>query len=169
MPNFANGVVRVKGKPEDITNFCKHFVFEDEGDKKGKYFARSFIHETWEDFLKENKKEISENYVEFGVDFAWSAHSCIVEGYPNGEECITLEWACKEHNVEVDIDTEETGIGFTEEIHCDKDSLSDECYDIPEYKCSLCGETQQITDSEDREDVECWECEEIPEWGVVEK
>ena len=93
-PNWCNGYVKVKGKPKNIEEFCKLFIFDDEeGNKENisnKYFARSFIHDKFKDF---KKKYLGKNEAEFPVDFAWSCWSCMFEGYPNKKECITLGWA----------------------------------------------------------------------------
>ena len=76
MPNWCNGWVKVKGEPQNVENFCKLFIFEEEegnkGDKKEKYFGRSFTHESWKDFKKE---KLGKSEAEFSVDFAWSCCS----------------------------------------------------------------------------------------------
>ncbi|MCK4440544.1 MAG: hypothetical protein KAU90_00965, partial [Sulfurovaceae bacterium] len=61
MPNWACGYVDVKGKPKDVENFCKLFIFEEDvGNKENeKYFARSFIHQDWKGFKKEYFGEIT--------------------------------------------------------------------------------------------------------------
>ena len=97
-PNWCCGNIKVKGKPKDVENFCKLFLFEEDVERKDnkgkkKYFARSFIHQSWKDFKKEF---LGGNEAEFGIDFAWSCWSCLFEGYPNEKDgCITLEWAIK--------------------------------------------------------------------------
>ena len=162
MPNWCYGNVVVKGKPEDIKNFCKLFIFsEEEGEKTKPYFARSFIHQGWKDFSNEF---LGEDEVEFGVDFAWSCYSCMFEGYPNGKECVTLEWAMKEHNVEVEIETEEDSMGFEEKITTENKELVYDCFDIPEHICQKCGNTQQISKHYNLPDVECYECGEYGKW-----
>ena len=111
MANWCNAGIRVTGKPKDIKDFCRLFVFdEDEGkDTKRKYFARSFAFMKWKDFKKEY---LGGKTAEFSIDFAWSGWSCLIEGYPNKKELVTLEWGCEKYNVEVEIDTEEGGFGF---------------------------------------------------------
>jgi len=87
MPNWCNGYVKVKGKPEDIKRFCRLFIFEEEcGTKEDMYFGRSFIHQSWKEF---NEEYLGEDEAEFCIDFAWSCWSCMFDGYPNGKECVT--------------------------------------------------------------------------------
>jgi len=156
MPNWCNGIVTIRGKKkDDVRNFCKLFVFDDEtGGKKGKYFARSFIHQEWKDFKKEylNSKEVT-----FLVDFAWSAYSCIIAGYPNGKECVTLEWACKKYNVDVEIETEEGGLCFEEHIIGNNMGVHSDCEEMKQYECS-CGTVEAISKHQDLEDYPCHEC-----------
>jgi len=178
MPNWSVGIVRVKGKPENIENFCKLFLFEEDTDKddnkgKNKYFARSFIHQDWKDFKKEH---LGENEAEFDVDFAWSCWSCLFEGYPtkNKKEnpkgfgnCVTLEWAMKEHNVSVEIETEEGGMAFEEHITTENKKPIYSSKEMPSYDCQKCGSKQVIPSSyksQDLEDVECNNCEAIGKW-----
>ena len=159
MPNWATGSVRVKGNPKNVKNFCKLFVFDEdtdvEGSKEGKYFARSFMNQKWSDFEKniEGKSEVS-----FLVDFAWSCWSCIFKGYPNGKECVTLEWACKKYKVSVEIESEESGVGFEEKITADKTGANYESIEMQSYECNYCGNKQFISSSCDLEDEECCEC-----------
>jgi hypothetical protein len=165
MPNWCNGSIEVKGNPKDIEKFCKLFIFEDDKENKEQYFARSFTQDTWKSF---KKSYIGENAVNFCIDFAWSAHSCLIDGYPQeNEECITLMDACKKYKVNVTIDSEEGGFGFEEHIECDpKGKLIEECYDMPEYKCK-CGHEQIIASSYDLDEVDCYECEEIGQWEKI--
>ena len=132
MPNWACGFVSVRGKPENIKNFCKLFVFEDEANtgipKQGKYFARSFVHQSWANFVKDYDLGDTTG-VEFNVDFAWSAWSCLIEGYPQKDKkhCITLKSACKKHNVKVSITTEEDAMSFAESIIANKNKVNYKC------------------------------------------
>ena len=165
MPNWCLGNVKVKGEPSNVRKFCELFIFEeDEGNKKGKYFARSFIHQSWKDFHEEY---LGENEAEFSVDFAWSCHSCMIEGYPDDiKECVTLEWACKKFNVEVWIETEEGGMGFEEEVSYTKEGLKYDSKDMPSYRCS-CGNEQQIPSVMSVENECCYECEEYGKFTLI--
>ena len=156
MPNWCGGSVCVSGKDKDILEFCKYFVFENEKEKP-KYFARSFIHSNWKDFIED---EIEDGC--FFVDFAWSVTSCLISGYPqdNPDKCITLMDACKKHNVKVDITSEESGVGFEEHIICNSNGklTKNECSDMPTYKCK-CGSEQFVSSYEDVKDIVCYECD----------
>ena len=166
MPNWANGNCIVKGNPKDIENFCKSFIFEEEVDKKDskkgqKYFARSFIHQTWKDFKKEF---LGKSEIDFNVDFAWSCWSCLFDGYPNGKECVTLEWAMKKYNVEVEIETEEGGMGFEETITTQNEKPIYESKDMPIHSCQKCGCKQSIPSKFDLSNEECMECGVYGKW-----
>lgn len=167
IPNWCNGYVKVKGKPENVENFCKLFIFEDEeGKKEGIYFARSFIHEDWKDF---KKNYLGSSEISFNVDFAWSSYSCLIDGYPtakDNKDCVTLEWACKKYDVEVEIKTEEGGEGFEEKIIANKNGVDYKTFDMPIYECYNCGNKQAIASSYELEDVECYEC---GEYAFVDK
>jgi len=177
MPNWCYGYVVVKGKPENIEAFCRNFIFEGEEGIKAKpnvnlggnrYFARSFIHETWASFKKEY---LGKRIAKFGVDFAWSVTSCLIEGYPQKDkQCFTLIDACKKYNVDVTIESEESGMGFEESIKCSrKGILKEEAFEMPIYRCGKCGESQQISSKSDLEDETCYECENIGSWKKVNK
>ncbi len=163
MPNWAIGTIAVTGKSTDIEAFCKLFLFEETETPK-EYFARSFIHQNWDDF----KKEFSgEDNTAFSVDFAWSATSCLINGYPqdNPKTCLTLSDACKKFKVKVVIETEEEGIGFEEHIECDsKGDLIESCYDMPTYQCVKCKSERFIPSSYTIAEEQCWECETIGQW-----
>jgi len=171
MPNWCNAWIEVKGKPKDIKNFCKLFLFQKDDDfGKGdvigeKYFARSFTHQSWKDFEKEH---LGKNEVGFLVDFAWSCWSCMFEGYPNKKECITLEWAMKKYNVEVEIETEEGGMSFEEKITTKNGKPIYKSFEMPVYKCLKCGNEQSILLNYNIEESECYECGEIGNFKKIE-
>jgi ribosomal protein L37E len=158
MPNWCSSTIKVFGKPKDIENFCKLFIFTDDENKEEvdkKYFARSFTQMSWEDF---KKKYLGEYETEFLVDFAWSCWSCIFEGYPDNKECVTLEWAMEEYKVQVEIDTEEGGMGFEEHITTENGKPVYSSEDMLSYECQKCGNKELIPSSYDLEDYECSEC-----------
>lgn len=169
MPNWCNGFVEVKGKTKDVRDFCRLFLFDNDTERAGnlqrKYFARSFMNRDWKGFAEEYfKGEKPEEIIEisFGMDFAWSCHSCIIEGYPDGKECVTLKWACKKYKVDVHITTEETGCCFEEDITCNnKGELNEICNDMPKHKCFNCGTECAIPSSYDLDEESCYECGEI--------
>lgn len=175
MPNWCYGYVEAKGKKEDLINFCKLFIFEEQvGIKRGDYFARSFIHQSWKSFKKEylTDKDIKKDDIwdiAFSLDFAWSGYSCLIEGYPNEiKKCITLKDACKKFKVSVDIKTEEQGLGFEEHITCNnKGKLTNDCIEMPEYKCKKCGKKNMFPTSYDISEEECWECGTIGKFKLI--
>ena len=114
------------------------------------------------EYLTDNVKGDSD--IEFPVDFAWSCWSCIFEGYPNGKECVTLEWAIKENNVEVEIETEEGGMGFEEHITTKNGKPVYENSKIPEHTCLACGTNQSIPSSYELDEEECSNCGNIGRW-----
>lgn len=161
MPNWANSYIEVEGKPKDVENFCKLFIFDDEVKIGEKYFARSFVHQTWKDFKKEYLTEkVKVRNIGFSVDFAWSCWSCMFEGYPDDiEECVTLEWAIKKYNVKVKIEAEECGEGFEEHITTKNGKPIYSSQDMPEHKCIFCKNKQLIPSNSNLDDEECYECE----------
>ena len=156
MPNWCNGEVIVKGKEKDIINFCRLFIAEEqEGKKKGKMFARSFLNQSWRDFKHDLE---GQDEAEFSVNFAWSVHSCIIEGYPNDKDCVTLIDACKKHKVDVVIDSTEDSMGFEEHIECSADGkLIEITNNMPLYKCK-CGKMMYIPSQFDIKQEECYGC-----------
>ena len=142
MPNWACADFKITGTREGVTSMIQRFVSDDEprtvpGKKS---FARSFLFARRQDILDmalaefhtEDPKERAT--VTIGMDFAWSAYSCLISGYPQTFEdtCITLVDACREDQVAVEINTEEPGLCFTEHITCDPNgNLTCSCEDLP--------------------------------------
>ena len=156
-PNWCCGNVIVKGNPKDVENFCKLFLFENDNKNKKVYFARSFVYQNWKEF---KEAHLGEDEAGFNVDFAWSCWSCIFEGYPqdNPLNCVTLEWAMKKHNVKVEIETEEGGMGFEQKIITQNGKPIYSSQEMPEHTCQKCGNKQQVASDYDLGDVECYEC-----------
>lgn len=179
MPNWACGSVSVSGTRENVKKFAGRFIYKDEVNIKtaehGRFFARSFIWQKKQHALMEvdiqfrHQEEHTENTCMFSVDFAWSAMSCLMDGYPQKDpNCITLSDACVEDQVSVEIETEEGGMGFEEYIFCDKDgSVSSNCEDMPSFECQSCHSTMSIPSYGDLDDYECCECGEC-NWKKVE-
>jgi len=172
MPNWACGSVSITGTKSNVVSFVSRFIHDEgvETDQKHRFFARSFTNDKKQsvlDAVEEAFQEIpadAEYTFDLAVDFAWSAHSCLIDGYPqdNSQECITLSIACIADRVSVEITTEECGMCFTEYITCDKTGdLTSECEDFQEYKCKNCGEVMSLSPSDDPEEAECFECENL--------
>ena len=169
MPNWAFGNVKVTGTREGITSFIERFVSEDEPSTVAgkRFFARSFIHEKRQELIDEAMAEFENKALEdtaeytFVAMFAWSAYSCLIDGYPqqNKEECITLVDACVEDHVSVEIHSTETGMCFEEEITCDESGdLFNSESDLSRCKCRNCDEISHFGSFEDLEEAECPEC-----------
>lgn len=168
MPNWCIGDVWVKGKPKNVEKFVKLFLFDNARNKK-RYFARSFIFQNLKDFKEEYKDELKSGEINFCVDFAWSVWSCLIEGYPQSSKgkCPTLKKICKELKVDVEINSEECGLGFEELVRCSsKGELDYQEKPMKTYRCK-CGSEQFIESSRNLEDTECYECEKIPKWKEV--
>jgi len=210
MPNWCYGQIEVKGKPLNIENFCKLFLFDNKK-TNSEYFARSFANINWDDFKIENDN-FKDNSITFGIDFAWSVAICIIDGYPQDKDnsnvikernkraekekkftkeqkqqneilnvienediepiCITLTEACKKYEVNVEIESEERGMGFTEHIICNnKGKLilnKSEDLKTEDLICKKCGKKQEIMiGNRDIIDVEeeCDNCGEY-EWKL---
>lgn len=167
-PNWCCGIVKVRGKPEDIETFCKLFLFDEDVNKKDlkkeNYFARSFTNMKWKDFKEEY---LEGDEAEFSVDFAWSCWSCVFEGYPEQYKksgAVTLEWAMKKHNVEVEIETEEGGMAFEERITTENGKPVYESFEMPEQICMACGSKQSIPSSYELDEEECSNCGRAGKW-----
>lgn len=169
MPNWAWGCVKVTGKKSAVLAFSKRLIMDDDPTTIDgtKYFARTFTNDTrdyiegkiQEDF--EGKKEDDEATCEIPVDFAWSAYSCIVEGYPQDsqDQCITLPESCVDDCVDVQITTKEPGMYFEEIITCDRDGdLESDCKDLIPMRCKHCGNVESRASFEEPEDLCCSEC-----------
>ena len=115
------------------------------------------------DFKEDN---LGEDEAEFCINFAWSCWSCLFEGYPNGKECVTLEWACKEYNVSVEIKSEECGMGFEETIYGTPEGVSYSSEEMSTYICE-CGQEEQIASNYDLDDYECCECGKTGKWRPI--
>ena len=169
MQNWAFGIVEVSGTRAEIESFIGRFISDDDPPTiAGKrYFARSFLNEERQTCIDEAMKTC-ECFADdalvscsFPVQFAWSAYSCMVEGYPqhHAEACLTLGDACVEDHVSVKVRTSETGLCFEECITCDLNGNIDyEEHDLSKFKCSKCGEVTHLSSFEDPDEQECPNC-----------
>ena len=171
MPNWACGTVEVTGTKKCIASFIERFVDWHGAVQPGKrFFARSFIDEGHDSLIERLMRESrglpddQSTAFTFDVSFAWSAYSCVIDGYPQGnpEELITIDKACQEDSVSVHIFTEEPGICFEEDLQCDADGNCDyHCDELLAARCRHCGEIQSVSSHAVLDEVECWECGEI--------
>jgi hypothetical protein len=169
MPNWAWGTVEATGTREAVLAFSKRFIVSDEPNtcQGVKFFARSFMNMKRSEVEQEIKATFhgmspDKEYTHvFNVDFAWSACSCLVNGYPQDarDKCVTLKDACMEDHVDVDIRTKEPGMWFEEAIHCNRGGdLQSSVQDLKCARCKNCGEKESIASYEDIDDLECSEC-----------
>jgi hypothetical protein len=172
MPNCCCGYVKVKGAPENVKEFCRLFIFNEGIENEAKqYFARSFMICSLKSFLKEQEDNFKIGIAEFPVEFAWSAHSCLIDGYPSKDNKInpTLMDMCKKYKVNVEISTEESGFEFCEEITCNSNGeLVEKCFDFVTYKCKKCGYEEGFAYNRDECDMECSECDGSLGWEKIE-
>lgn len=166
-PNWCSGDVHLEGTKEQIIEFCKLFVFEDDDENVNdrRFFARSFANETWKDYYNIYLKNLaSEDSVDVPVDFAWSAFSCLIEGYPQEfKDCMTLKEAIKKTGIKsVEITTTEPGMAFEEQINYDsvKDGsvIETKAYSMGTLKCKDCGECSPLMENCDDSRI-CQGCE----------
>lgn len=168
MPNWAMETVKITGTRECIRAFSKRFICEGKQNQtEERYFARSFYEGGPEALSAEIDKHFENSDVNakltfpMYISFAWSAYSCLIDGYPQQfkDTCITLEEACIEDGVSVEIRTTESGMYFEEHISCDESGICvSTCEDLKTYKCPQCGETQGLASFEDPDEAECYEC-----------
>lgn len=168
MANWAWGSVSVTGAKENVLKFVQKFRYQDEADAKitVPYFARSITQTTRSETLDEINAlfegvsaETESTYTMY-VDFAWSAYSCLIDGTPQEfEECITLSDACVADEVCVEIKTEELGIGFEEEIFCNKGGdFSLQAHNLLDIACKNCGTINTFASFRNLVGVECFGC-----------
>ena len=168
MPNWAWGTVETTGTMDAVLAFSKRFIADDDDKKAGdvKFFARSFLNESREHVENNIRQSFNgvdadeEKQYNFYIDFAWSAYSCAIDGYPQEfAECLTLPEACILDGVDVNITTQEPGMCFEEAVSCTRDGvLSYASKEMLTARCRNCGCTESVASFDALEDVECSEC-----------
>jgi len=176
MPNWASGAVSVTGRKDSALNFARRFIYEDAQRDLAKpyYFARSFAQDSWGETIEiinnlfDGVPAGTESKLNMDIEFAWSASSCLL--FDNSNKIpgsITLSDACIEDNVSVEIKTEESDLGFIENITCGKDgSVTFQTQDMPVYVCPVCGSEYFIKSYMDISEFECMLCEKT---GLISK
>lgn len=168
MPNWAMGSVEITGTKDSVLAFSKRFICDGQKHAAGeKYFARSFYDSSEESlsdainaFFKSGETA-EKRTISLDISFAWSAHCCLIDGYPQQakDTCITLGEACVTDGVSVEIRTTESGMCFEEYISCDEHGICvSTSEELKTYKCPQCGETQGLASFEDPDEAECYEC-----------
>ena len=112
MANLAFGAVSITGAKQNVLNFAQRFNYENEEGYSSDlpYFARSVVQkdraEAMDDInsVFKDVADGNESTVTLYVDFAWSAHDCLISFTPQRfPECITLMEACKTDSVAAEI------------------------------------------------------------------
>lgn len=170
MPNWAYGPTDVTGTKKAIRAFLNRFIYPSKPETVDgvKYFARSFLSSEREEIEAELEyqfqgvPESEERELRLYPDFAWSAHTCLISGYPEHypDTCVTLQEACERDQVDVRIRTTEPGMCFEEDIACDRHrELTSESKELARIaRCKHCSTEQTLASFESADDLECWEC-----------
>ena len=171
MPNWAEGTISVTGRKESVLNFTRRFIYEDveSHNKDAYFFARSFPRTTWgekaneiEDLYNGLLPDTEATYV-MNVDFAWSAHKYLLDGYPTRfPDCASLGDACMQDSVTAEIHAEETDTGFEEYIACGKTgNVTYHDQNMPTYVCPACGCALYLSSHTDIDEYVCPYCENV--------
>ena len=174
MPNWACGTVSITGPKQNILKFTDRFIYADQADsgknQEHPYFARSFssftrsgVNDEIEALFPDCPPESEETFC-LPISFAWSAYSCLIDGYPQDfeEECITLSDACRLDGVSVKIQTDEPGMCFEEEIYCNKNGNVDaQSRELTVQICPRCGAVNSFPSFADSDMCVCIDCGEI--------
>lgn len=171
MPNWSSGNVSISGKKENVKEFLKFFVYQDEANGEEldrRYFARSFIEEnTYQELIDKHKEEFENKEETINIDvyieFAWSVYSCLIDGYPQKtpNKNLTIIEALKKYPVTISIETEEPNMGFEEELYYNtaNTEMVYKEYSMPVYACKKCGYEITAPTDLDVSELECYECE----------
>ena len=130
MPNWAETDVAFVLPTKKVALLRSFFLSHNPEDNKGRkrYFARTFLNDC---DVENNEKGMS--LLRVNCDCAWSANSCMVEGYQNDSddvELMNLEKAIKECEiVRLTLRSYEPGIGFEESATYDKEKSKDINYE----------------------------------------
>jgi hypothetical protein len=122
MPNWAETDVAAVMPTRKVEEFKSYFLShnpEENKDRK-KYFGRTFLND-----VNEEKNAKGMSLVRVNCDCAWSADSCMVEGYQSDGtevELMNLEKAIKACEIRrLTLRSYEPGIGFEESATYDAD------------------------------------------------
>lgn len=113
MPNWACGTVEVTGTRMGIKSFLERFITNDEPSTLPgkKFFARSFLGEKRQELMREAEECFrTQDAKEIGTmnihpDFAWSAYSCLIDGYRKHQRLRPEDM--KAHEMHMGFSTEE--------------------------------------------------------------
>ena len=94
MPNWAETDMAVVMPSRNVNGFMGLFLSHDPKENEGKkeYFGRTFLND-----INEEKNDHGMSCLRISCDCAWSAYSCLIEGYPgtgdDGHRCPSLKEA----------------------------------------------------------------------------
>ena len=142
MPNYCGYQMKVKGKPENVDEFVKviqaDYSFDDKDNcicDVGRHFWRVFYADIYDEEIVDGVKSV---YISGSC--AWSVYSCMMDGphtyneqYP--KHCgTTLAIESKQLELEIEVFSEEPGVGFMEHFVIIKgDIVTDACIEYCEY------------------------------------
>lgn len=170
MPNWADADVTVVGTEAHIRAFTRRFTCEDEEHyPKGfnKVFARCYISQPRAELDQDlkalfwGKRCGRELRFQFHVYFAWSAYACMMSGYPQEkpDKFTTIEDACTEDQVSVEISTLELGRFFAEHLCCIPGGKAmHKVAGVSYCQCPKCKEDDYITGFEEFRNHRCPFC-----------
>ena len=149
MPNWAETDMAVVMPSRNVNGFMGLFLSHDPKENEGKkeYFGRTFLND-----INEEKNDHGMSCLRISCDCAWSAYSCLIEGYPgtgdDGHRCPTLKEALDRYEVKrMTLHSSEPGIGFEETATFDKDEGSEVNYESRDlYRdpwCEFCDEDEE--------------------------
>lgn len=136
--------------------FLSHDPKENEGKKE--YFGRTFLND-----MHEEKNSHGMSCLRISCDCAWSAWSCLFEGYPgegeDGTRCPTLKEAVDRFEVRrMTLHSSEQGIGFEETATFDKGEGGEISYESRDlYRdpwCEYCDEEEMDEPAPERQQAE---------------
>lgn len=170
MPNLARGYMDVSGTKESVTAFVMRIYMDGRPSSADmeQHFACTVSSDKYQKILYEiddlfhGLQKHEERQFRIYVEFAWSAHVCLISGYPEDApgKCITLPDACRLDQVDVSIHTEEPLMGFREKTHCDRNGeLHEEVEDLSDTAiCKQCGAAIEFDPFDTMEDLRCSHC-----------
>lgn len=127
--NICNGEMRVLGSVENKKKLLDLFLKENSTNKeKDIYFARTWI--TLDDESVDENLKHKVLTIKFYCD--WSVNFCLLSKSKEHENCPTIQEVSKKLNLDIEIASDESGMGFTEFYHINNGFLEiEECNKFP--------------------------------------
>jgi hypothetical protein len=129
MPNWTETEMAVVLPTRNVKAFKDLFLSQNPKENEGKkeYFGRTFI-----DDSSEEKNKLGLSCLHVTCECAWSAYSCLIEGYPGGDghHCPTIKEAIDKNEVKrLTLYSKEPGIGFEETMTFDREKSPEVKYE----------------------------------------